>query len=199
MKFATRLLTFDPAPSDRFTPANTPIYQTATFRQQDATTFGEYDYSRSGNPTRAAVEKQIAALESGSRGFCFSTGLAAITAITRLVSPGKRFLLAMIFMEARTVFSPASWRIVASTCGMWTSAIWMQSLAAPPTTTDLPGDADQSTAADHRYRCGRRHRSSRRSPGVRRQQHDVAVSAAAAGAWRGHRFALRNEIPVRTQ
>ncbi len=92
MKFATRLLTFDPAPGDRFTPANTPIYQTATFRQDDATTFGEYDYSRSGNPTRAVVEKQIAALESGTRGFCFATGLAAITAITRLVSPGEEIL-----------------------------------------------------------------------------------------------------------
>lgn len=92
MKFATRLLTFDPAPGDRFTPANTPIYQTATFRQDDATAFGEYDYSRSGNPTRAVVEKQIAALESGTRGFCFSTGLAAITAVTRLVCPGEEIL-----------------------------------------------------------------------------------------------------------
>ena len=92
MKFATRLLTFDPAPGDRYTPANTPIYQTATFRQDDATEFGEYDYSRSGNPTRAVVEKQIAALESGTRGFCFSTGLAAITAVTRLLSPGEEIL-----------------------------------------------------------------------------------------------------------
>ena len=92
MKFATRLLTFDPAPGDRFTPANTPIYQTATFRQDDATAFGDYDYSRSGNPTRAVVEKQIAALESGTRGFCFSTGLAAITAVTRLLSPGEEIL-----------------------------------------------------------------------------------------------------------
>ena len=92
MKFATRLLNFDPCPGDRCTPANTPIYQTATFRQQDATEFGEYDYSRSGNPTRAVVERQIAALESGSRGFCFSTGLAAITAVTRLVSPGEEIV-----------------------------------------------------------------------------------------------------------
>jgi cysteine-S-conjugate beta-lyase len=92
VKFATRLLNFDPAPGDRFTPANTPIYQTATFRQQEATEFGEYDYSRSGNPTRAVVEKQIAALESGARGFCFATGLAAITAVTRLVSPGEEIL-----------------------------------------------------------------------------------------------------------
>lgn len=92
MKFATRLLTFNPAPGDRLTPANTPIYQTATFRQDDATAFGEYDYSRSGNPTRAVIEKQIADLESGTRGFCFSTGLAAIAAVTRLVSPGEEIL-----------------------------------------------------------------------------------------------------------
>ncbi len=92
MKFATRLLTFDPAPGDRYTPANTPIYQTATFRQDDATSFGEYDYSRSGNPTRAVLEKQIASLESASRGFCFATGLAAITAITRLVAPGEEIV-----------------------------------------------------------------------------------------------------------
>ena len=92
MKFATRLLNFDPCPGDRFTPANTPIYQTATFRQDDATTFGEYDYSRSGNPTRAVVEKQIAVLEGGTRAFCFSTGLAAITAVTRLLSPGEEIL-----------------------------------------------------------------------------------------------------------
>jgi len=92
VKFATRLLNFDPAPGDRVSPACTPIYQTATFRQHDATEFGEYDYSRSGNPTRAVVEKQIAVLESGTRGFCFSTGLAAITAVTRLVSPGEEII-----------------------------------------------------------------------------------------------------------
>jgi cystathionine beta-lyase len=92
LKFATRLLQFEAAPGDRFTPANTPIYQTATFRQQDATEFGEYDYSRSGNPTRAVVERQLAALENGRRGFCFSTGLAAITAVTRLLRPGEKIL-----------------------------------------------------------------------------------------------------------
>jgi cystathionine beta-lyase len=73
-------------------PANTPIYQTATFRQEDATSFGEYDYSRSGNPTRSVIEKQIAALESGARAFCFSTGLAAITAVTRLLEPGQEIV-----------------------------------------------------------------------------------------------------------
>jgi cysteine-S-conjugate beta-lyase len=92
VKFATRLLNFEPAPGDPLNPANVPIYQTAIFRQSSATEFGDYDYSRSGNPTRAAVEKQIAGLEGGSRGFCFSTGMAAIAAITRLLRPGQEIL-----------------------------------------------------------------------------------------------------------
>src|ERR1700684_3649307 len=92
MKFETLLLNFDPAPGDRFRPANTPIYQTATFRQDSATLFGDFDYTRSGNPTRAVLETQLALLESGTRAFCFSTGLAAITAVTRLLSPGEEIL-----------------------------------------------------------------------------------------------------------
>ena len=92
MKFETLLLTFDPAPGDKSRPANTPIYQTATFRQDSATSFGDFDYSRSGNPTRAVLETQLALLESGSRAFCFSTGLAAITAVTRLLKPGEQIL-----------------------------------------------------------------------------------------------------------
>jgi cysteine-S-conjugate beta-lyase len=92
MKFETLLLNFDPAPGDRCRPANTPIYQTATFRQDSATSFGDFDYTRSGNPTRAVLETQLALLESGTRAFCFSTGLAAITAVTRLLKPGEQIL-----------------------------------------------------------------------------------------------------------
>jgi cysteine-S-conjugate beta-lyase len=92
MKFETLLLNFDPAPGDRCRPANTPIYQTATFRQDSATSFGDFDYTRSGNPTRTVLETQLALLESGTRAFCFSTGLAAITAVTRLLKPGEQIL-----------------------------------------------------------------------------------------------------------
>jgi cystathionine beta-lyase len=92
LKFETLLLTFDPAPGDRCRPANTPIYQTATFRQDSATSFGDFDYTRSGNPTRAVLETQLALLECGTRAFCFGTGLAAITAVTRLLKPGEEIL-----------------------------------------------------------------------------------------------------------
>jgi len=92
MKFASRLVSFDVAPHDPFRPMATPIYQTATFEQAEATAFGPYDYSRSGNPTRTVLEEQLAALENGTRGFCFASGMAAITCITRLLSAGDEIL-----------------------------------------------------------------------------------------------------------
>jgi cysteine-S-conjugate beta-lyase len=92
MKFASRLVSFNVAPGDPFRPMATPIYQTATFEQSEATAFGPYDYSRSGNPTRTVLEEQIAVLENGTRGFCFSSGMGAITCIARLLKTGDEIL-----------------------------------------------------------------------------------------------------------
>lgn len=92
MNFATRLVSFDAAPGDGNRPTNTPIYQTATFEQETAVEFGKYDYARSGNPTRRVLEDLIAELENGVRGFAFASGLAAITAVTRLLKPGDELL-----------------------------------------------------------------------------------------------------------
>ena len=92
MKFASKLVNFDVAPGDPFRPMATPIYQTATFEQEEATAFGPYDYSRSGNPTRTVLEEQLALLENGSRGFCFGSGMAAITCVTRLLRTGDEIL-----------------------------------------------------------------------------------------------------------
>jgi cystathionine beta-lyase len=92
MNFTTRLVSFEAAPGDRTRPTNTPIYQTATFEQESALAFGEYDYARSGNPTRRVLEDLLAELEGGVRGFAFASGLAAITAVTRLLKPGDELL-----------------------------------------------------------------------------------------------------------
>lgn len=92
MKLSTRIVSFDPCPGDPYRPAATPIYQTATFEQECADCFGEYDYSRSGNPTRTVLEKQLADLEHARRAFCFSSGIAAIAAVARLLSPGDQIL-----------------------------------------------------------------------------------------------------------
>ncbi len=92
----TRLVQFESAPGDPFHPSNTPIYQTATFAQESATEFGQYDYSRSGNPTRTILERQLAALECpddhDARAFAFASGLAALTAATRLLKPGDELV-----------------------------------------------------------------------------------------------------------
>ncbi len=88
MHFDTRLVHFDAAPGDPLRPTVTPIYQTATFKQSSATEFGQYDYSRSGNPTRAVLEAQLAALEGGACGFAFSSGMAALTTVCSLVEAG---------------------------------------------------------------------------------------------------------------
>ena len=77
---------------DAYGSVSPPIYQTATFRQPTASEFGEYDYTRSGNPTRSLLEKQIAALEGGEYGSAFASGMAAITAVTRLVSAGEEII-----------------------------------------------------------------------------------------------------------
>ena len=80
------------AEDDPYGAAVPPIYQTATFRQPSATECGEYDYSRTANPTRALVERQIAALEGGRFGCAFASGMAALTAVTRLVRAGEEIL-----------------------------------------------------------------------------------------------------------
>jgi len=69
-----------------------PIYQTATFEQPTATEFGEYDYTRSGNPTRAVLEQQLANLEDAQYACAFASGMAAITALTRIVRRGEEII-----------------------------------------------------------------------------------------------------------
>jgi cysteine-S-conjugate beta-lyase len=69
-----------------------PIYQTATFRQPSALEFGEYDYTRSGNPTRTLLEQQLATLEEGKYACAFASGMAAITALVRLLTPGDEII-----------------------------------------------------------------------------------------------------------
>lgn len=69
-----------------------PIYQTATFNQSTATEFGEYDYTRSGNPTRTLLEAQLAELEGGQYASAFASGMAAISALTRLLDQGDEII-----------------------------------------------------------------------------------------------------------
>jgi len=91
MKLSTRCVRVF-ADDDPYGAVAPPIYQTATFRQPSAVDFGDYDYSRTANPTRSLVEQQIAALEGGRFACAFASGMAAITAVTRLVRAGEEIL-----------------------------------------------------------------------------------------------------------
>jgi cystathionine beta-lyase/cystathionine gamma-synthase len=70
----------------------TPIYQTATYVQDGVGKHKGYEYARTGNPTRAALEACLAELEGGRFGLCFSSGMAAIDTLLRLVKPGEHVL-----------------------------------------------------------------------------------------------------------
>eukprot|EP01087_Luapelamoeba_hula_P014665 TRINITY_DN4341_c0_g1_i2.p1 TRINITY_DN4341_c0_g1~~TRINITY_DN4341_c0_g1_i2.p1 ORF type:complete len:469 (-),score=44.43 TRINITY_DN4341_c0_g1_i2:344-1750(-) len=92
MQLSTQLVVYDGCPKDPYHPASMPIYQTSTFVQPSATEFGPYDYTRSGNPTRTALETLIAGLENAHSAFAFSSGMAALSTITRLVQAGEEVI-----------------------------------------------------------------------------------------------------------
>jgi cysteine-S-conjugate beta-lyase len=77
---------------DPYSAIAPPIYQTATFRQQSAAEFGEYDYTRTANPTRKLLEQQLAKLESAAYACAFSSGMAAITALARRLEIGDEII-----------------------------------------------------------------------------------------------------------
>ncbi|RAP27455.1 Cystathionine beta-lyase [Brevibacillus laterosporus] len=94
MNFATKIL-HGTCGMDRVTGASSiPIYQASTFHQYDIDQPGTYDYARSGNPTRQALEETIAVLEGGKRGFAFSSGMAAISSVFLLFSSGDHLVVA---------------------------------------------------------------------------------------------------------
>lgn len=72
---------------------NVPIYQTSTFKQPKFGVNTGYEYSRTGNPTREALEKLITDLEEGYAGFAFGSGMAAITAVFSLFKPGDKIII----------------------------------------------------------------------------------------------------------
>lgn len=73
---------------------NVPIYQTSTYKQDGlGKTRGGWEYSRTGNPTRAALEKLIADLEEGTHGLAFASGLAAINTVLSLFKSGDRLIV----------------------------------------------------------------------------------------------------------
>ena len=109
--FATRLLHTGVETDKCHRCVSVPIYQTSTF-DQNVGNPEEYDYARSGNPTRAALESIIAELEGGVAGFAFASGMAAISAALLLFGSGDHIL------APRDVYG-GTYRILSKACGKW--------------------------------------------------------------------------------
>lgn len=90
--FATRLIHFGAEIDPQTGASSVPLYQASTFHHFSLDNPPEYDYTRSGNPTRQALEDYIAMLEGGVRGFAFSSGMAAISAAFTLLSAGDHVI-----------------------------------------------------------------------------------------------------------
>src|SRR5437879_12246008 len=88
-EFATRAIHAGQEPDPSTGAVMTPIYATSTYVQESPGKHKGYDYARSINPTRLAYEKCIADLESGTRGFAFASGLAAMATVLELLDSGS--------------------------------------------------------------------------------------------------------------
>ncbi len=92
MKFETSCIHAGQRPCPTTGAVMTPIYQTATYVQDGIGKYRGYEYSRTGNPTRAALEACLAELEGGQFGLAFASGLAATDTVLRLLGPGDHVL-----------------------------------------------------------------------------------------------------------
>lgn len=93
-KFGTVAIHAGQSPDPTTGAIMTPVYQTSTYTQESPGVFkGEYDYARSANPTRTALEANLAALEGGRYGICFSSGCAALDATLHLLSSGDHVVV----------------------------------------------------------------------------------------------------------
>jgi cystathionine beta-lyase/cystathionine gamma-synthase len=93
MGFATDAIHAGQEPDPTTGAIMTPIYQTSTYVLEELGKSKGFDYARTINPTRLALEKNLAALEGGRKGFCFASGMAAISAVMTLVGKGDHIVV----------------------------------------------------------------------------------------------------------
>ena len=92
MKIGTKAIHAGVHPDEATGAIMTPIYQTSTYVQDGVGNHKGYEYSRTQNPTRHALEKSIAALENAKYGACFGSGLAAIDCLIKMLNPGDEVI-----------------------------------------------------------------------------------------------------------
>lgn len=91
-KFNTKTIHAGLSPDPTTGAIMTPIYQTSTYVQDGIGNHKGFEYSRTGNPTRAALESNLAALENGTHAACFGSGLAAIDCVIKMLNPGDEVI-----------------------------------------------------------------------------------------------------------
>ena len=92
MKFNTKVIHAGVHPDSATGAIMTPIYQTSTYIQEQVGVHKGFEYSRTANPTRSALENNLAAIESGKHGACFASGLAAIDCVIKMLNPGDEVI-----------------------------------------------------------------------------------------------------------
>jgi cystathionine gamma-lyase len=92
MKFATKAIHAGQHPEEVTGAVSTPIFQTSTYSNEKLGESKGFDYGRTTNPTRFALERNLAALENGKYGYCFSSGMAAVHALITMFKPGDHII-----------------------------------------------------------------------------------------------------------
>jgi cystathionine gamma-synthase len=147
MDFETRAIHVGQEPDPATGAVITPIYQTSTYVQEAVGVHKGYDYARTANPTRGALETALASLEGAEHGIAFSSGLGATTTLMHLVDPGERVVLIAdvyggVYRMTSQVYEPKGYRFtyvpaeefdegLASHLGDDTRLVWIETPSNP--------------------------------------------------------------------
>jgi cystathionine beta-lyase/cystathionine gamma-synthase len=141
--FETRAIHEGQEPDPATGAISVPIYQTSTYAQEAVGEHKGYDYSRTANPTRRALEVCLASLESAEYGFAFSSGMGATTTVMHLVSPGERIvavndvyggtyrLFSKVYEPKGYEFEFASHEAIADAIDGRTRLVWLETPTNP--------------------------------------------------------------------
>ena len=146
MEFETRAIHSGQDPDPATGAVITPIYQTSTYVQEAVGKHKGFEYSRTGNPTRAVLERCLASLEGAAHGLAFASGMAAEDAILRLLSPGDHLLIphdayggtyrlvARVYEPAGFSFTPVDMTEASACATEWrdeTKLVWIETPTNP--------------------------------------------------------------------
>ena len=179
----------------------TPIYQTSTYVQEGLGQHKGFEYGRTQNPTRMALEANLAAIESGVAGFAFASGMAAIDALLTRLESGDHLVVSdntyggtfRLFERVRRKFGLDFTYVDTSRLELIDAGDHGEDEVS------VHRDADQPDAADHRPGGGQRDRARAQRPRHRRQHLRQPLHPAAARARLRHRHPQHDQVPQRPQ